>query len=638
MSSFDLDPTVRPQDDLFRHVNQRWLDSAEIPADKHAAGAFYDLRDASEEAVRDIVTGLSGAEPGTEAALVENLYRSFMDEARVEELGATPLAPLLAEIDRIATVPDLLAYLGGSLTRGTGALLGLGVDSDPGDPTRYVLFAGQGGLGLPDEEYYRLDEHAAIREEYRAHIARSLTLAGLDAGDADRILALETAIAGHHWDKVRTRDLRAMYNPTGVAAFSEAVDWSVLLAAAGLAEVTELVDMQPSFASGMAELLVPERLDDWRAWARWHAITSLSPYLSSTFVAERFAFYGTTLQGIPTLRARWKRGIALVEDTVGEAVGKLYVERHFSPRAKERMDVLVANLIEAYRRSIVALDWMTEPTRAEALTKLTKFTAKIGYPDQWKDYSSLRTDAGDLVGNRLRATQWAHADEWSKLGGPIRTHEWLMTPQTVNAYYHPLRNEIVFPAAILQPPFFDELADDAVNYGAIGAVIGHEIGHGFDDQGATCDGDGALRDWWTQADREAFEERTRALKDQYSALSPAQLPDVRVNGELTIGENIGDLGGLAIAFLAWQLATAGSEPAPIDGATGAQRLFLSWAKAWQGKHRDEALRQQVATDPHSPSEFRCNQVVRNVPAFYEAFGLTDADALWLPEDQRVKIW
>ena len=361
MSSFDLDPAVRPQDDLFRHVNQRWLDSAEIPADKHAAGAFYDLRDASEEAVRDIVTGLSGAEPGTEAALVENLYRSFMEEDRVEELGATPLAPLLAEIDRITSVADLLGYLGGSLTRGTGALLGLGVDSDPGDPTRYVLFAGQGGLGLPDEEYYRLDEHAAIREEYRAHVARSLALAGLDAGDADRIFALETAIAGHHWDKVRSRDLRAMYNPTGVAAFSGAVDWSVLLAAAGLAEVTELVDMQPSFATGMAELLVPERLDDWRAWARWHAITALSPYLSSAFVNERFAFYGTTLQGIPTLRARWKRGIALVEDTVGEAVGKLYVERHFSPRAKERMDVLVANLIEAYRRSIVALDWMTEP-------------------------------------------------------------------------------------------------------------------------------------------------------------------------------------------------------------------------------------------------------------------------------------
>ncbi|CAL8971430.1 Neutral endopeptidase [Propionicimonas sp. T2.31MG-18] len=638
MTSFDLDPTVRPQDDLFRHVNGRWLADVEIPADKHAAGAFVDLRDASERAIRDIVTGLSGSAPGTEAYLVEHMYGSFMDTERIDAAGLEPLRPLLAEIDAIGTVDDLLDYFGRSLRRGTGAPIGLDVDADPGDPTRYALFAGQSGIGLPDEEYYRLEQHAAILSAYRDHVDETLTLAGLTSSGAGPIVALEAAVAALHWDKVRTRDLRQMYNPTSPADLdASGVPWTRVLAAAGVPAVDQVIVAQPSFFSEVAALLTASRLDDWKQWCRWSLVSALSPYLPDPLVQARFDFYGTVLQGVPQLRERWKRGVDLVERTLGEAVGKLYVERHFPPAAKDRMDTLVANLLEAYRRSISDLDWMTADTRAEALNKLAHFTPKIGYPDVWKDYSALEIAPGDLLGNVLRAADFHTSDELGKLTGPIRSWEWLMTPQTVNAYYHPLRNEIVFPAAILQPPFFDFEADDAVNYGAIGAVIGHEIGHGFDDQGSTCDGEGRLRDWWTPQDREAFTERTSALIGQYSALAPRQLPDVHVNGELTIGENIGDLGGAAIAYDAWQLSLD-AEPGPIDGIPAPQRFFLSWAQAWQTKRRDEALRQQIATDPHSPEEFRCNQVVRNLPSFYAAFGVTEADALWLPTEERVKIW
>ncbi len=638
MTSFDLDPTIRPQDDLFRYVNGHWLTTTEIPADKAAAGAFIELRDASERAIRDIVTGLSGSEPGTEASLVEHMYGSFMDTERIDAAGLEPLRPLLDEIDAIGTVTDLLDYFGRSVRRGTGAPIGVEVESDPGEPTRYALFVGQAGIGLPDEEYYRLEQHAQILAAYRDHVDRTMTLAGLTSSAAGPIVALETEVAALHWDKVRTRDLRLMYNPTSPADLdATGVAWTRLLAAAGVPELESVIVAQPSFLRDVAALLTASRLEDWKQWCRWSLVSALSPYLPEPLVQARFDFYGTVLQGTPQLRDRWKRGVDLVERTLGEAVGKLYVERHFPPAAKERMDALVANLLEAYRRSISDLDWMTAETRAEALNKLAHFTPKIGYPDVWKDYGSLVIEPDDLVGNVLRAAGFHAADEISKLGGPIRSWEWLMTPQTVNAYYHPLRNEIVFPAAILQPPFFDVEADDAVNYGAIGAVIGHEIGHGFDDQGSTCDGDGRLRDWWTPADREAFTERTRALIGQYSALSPRQLPDVHVNGELTIGENIGDLGGAAISYDAWQLTLDGA-PAPVDGVPAEQRFFLSWARAWQSKRRDEALRQQVATDPHSPEEFRCNQVVRNLPSYYAAFGVTESDAAWLAPAERVKIW
>ncbi|MBK8460038.1 MAG: peptidase M13 [Micropruina sp.] len=638
MLAFNTDPRVRVQDDLFLHVNGRWLESAEIPGDRSATGAFYELRDESEIAVRDIVTGLAGADPDSEAGKVERLYASFRDEPTIESLSAAPLAPYLAEIDAIGSIEEFLGYLGRSLRRGTGSLLALGVESDPGEPTRYALFAEQSGLGLPDEEYYRLESHASVRDDYQAHIGRTLALAGLDAQRAGDIVELERQIATHHWDKVKTRDLRAMYNPTTLEEYSAGVNWRTLFEAAGVADVRDLVDAQPSFGTGLGSLLTEDQLDSWRWWARWHLLSRLSPYLSSAFVDERFHFYGTTLEGIPTLRERWKRGISLVEGALGEAVGKLYVERHFSPLAKERMDVLVANLVRAYRDSIGELDWMTQTTKAEALTKLDKFVPKIGFPDLWRDYSALEISADDLIGNVIRSSEYRHADEWSKLGGPLRRWEWLMTPQTVNAYYHPLRNEIVFPAAILRPPFFDEQADDAVNYGAIGSVIGHEIGHGFDDQGSTCDGDGALRDWWTAEDRTAFEARAALLIDQYNALEPVQAPGNRVNGALTIGENIGDLGGLSIAYKAWRIALGDTEPEPIDGLSGAQRLFFGWARAWQSKIRTPALLTRMATDPHSPDEFRCNQVARNIPAFYEAFGVSETDRLWLPPEERVRIW
>ncbi|HEY3336859.1 MAG TPA: M13-type metalloendopeptidase [Propionicimonas sp.] len=639
MTAFDIDPAVRPQDDLFRHVNGRWLDTVEIPADEHASGAFIDLRNASERAIREIVTGLSGSKPGTEAALVENMYASFMDTERVDSLGVEPLASLLAEIEAIGTIDDLLDYFGASLRRGTGAPIGLGVDADPGEPSRYALFLGQSGIRLPNEEYYRLEQHASILASYHDLVDRLLTMAGLTTSAGTLVVGLETEVAASHWDKVRTRDMRAAYNPTSPSDLdATGVAWTRVLAAAGVPAVETVIVEQPSFLTGMAALLVPSRLEDWKLWCRWSVVATFAPYLPEAIAQANFDFYGTVLQGIPQQRERWRRGIALVERTLGEAVGKLYVEKHFPPSSKHRMDELVANLLAAYRNSITRLEWMTEATRAEALDKLDHFTPKIGYPEKWLDYSPLIIDPRDLVGNVLRASAFHTDDELGKLGGPMRKHEWLMTPQTVNAYYHPLRNEIVFPAAILQPPFFDPDADDAVNYGAIGAVIGHEIGHGFDDQGSTCDGEGRLRDWWTEDDREAFTERTAALKAQYSALAPRQLPELRVNGELTIGENIGDLGGLAIAYDAWKLAIGDAEPPATDGIPATQRLFYAWARAWQTSRRDEALRQQIATDPHSPEEFRCNQVVRNLEPFYEAFGVTEADDAWLPPGDRVKIW
>lgn len=638
MTTFDLDPTVRPADDLFRHVNGRWLAEVKIADDRSSAGGFVRLVDAAELAIRDIVTGLAGAEPGTDAAKVEQLYSSFIDVDRVNALGLAPLAPILAEVDRIASIDELLEYFARSSRRGTGAPFALDVDADPGDPAHYALFLAQAGIGLPNEEYYRLEQHAATRDAYRDHIERSLLMAEVSGSASGLVFELETAAAAHHWDKVRTRDLTAMYNPMSLAELdATGLPWSRVLKAMGIAAETVVV-MQPSFVEGLASLLDSSRLEQWKLWAKWAAVSRLSPYLPEALAQARFDFYGTVLQGTPVMRERWKRGVDLVERFLGEAVGKLYVERHFAPVAKQRMDELVAHLIQAYRQSISRLDWMTDATRAEALAKLERFTPKIGYPEVWKDYTGLQTRPNDLVGNVLRASEFSFDYEAAKIGQPIRRHEWLMTPQTVNAYYHPLRNEIVFPAAILQPPFFDAEADDAVNYGAIGAVIGHEIGHGFDDQGSTCDGEGRLRDWWTPADKEAFQARTAALVDQYDGLTPALVPDAQVNGRLTLGENIGDLGGVGIAYQAWRLATDGIEPEPIDGIPATQRFFLSYARAWQTKRRDEAVRQQVATDPHSPEEFRVNQVLRNVDAYYEAFGVTPEDAAWLPPEQRVTIW
>ena len=640
-----FDRSIRIQDDLFRHVNGTWLNTTQIPADKPVTGAFMELRDQAESAVRDIITTIESGEPGSDEARIADLYASFMDEEAVEEAGPDPVLPLLAAIDSVETLSDLTRMLGGFARQAVAGLVALQAEPDPGDPNRYVMFAGQGGLGLPDEEYDRGEEYAEIRAKYLAHIATSFGLAGIadSATEAQQVFDLETEIAATHWDKVKCRDLRLMYNLMSLDEFTAScpgLQWREFLAGGDIAESTmgELVAMQPSFFTEVSALLTEDRLPAWRTWARWKVINSLSPYLSNAFAEENFRFYGTVLMGTPELRERWKRAVALVEASVGEAVGKLYVGRHFSPVAKDRMDQLVANLIEAYRRSITDLDWMTEETKESALTKLAKFRSHIGFPTKWRDYSSLMISSDDLIGNVMRVADFEVNRALNKIGQPMDREEWLMTPQTVNAYYHPLKNEIVFPAAILQPPFFNEYADDAVNYGGIGAVIGHEIGHGFDDQGSTCDGDGMLRNWWTEKDREAFEERTLALIDQYNALQPAQAPGHHVNGQLTIGENIGDLGGLSIAFKAYQIAQEGDPESLRDDYTPEQRLFLSWAAVWQAKVRTEMLLQRMATDPHSPAEFRCNQIVRNLSEFYAAFHVAESDALWLDEEQRVKIW
>ncbi|CAN5172074.1 M13 family metallopeptidase [soil metagenome] len=641
----ELDPAIRPQDDLFRHVNGKWIERTEIPSDKARYGSFYLLAEEAEKAVRDIILESQSAEPGTEARKVGDLYASFLDEARVNALGAGPIEPLIAEAEAVGSIDELLATLGRLERGGSSGFFQIFVDNDPGQPERYLVFVEQGGLGLPDESYYREEKFADIREKYAAFLERMLTLAGLDepAARAARIAALETEIASHHWDNVATRDSEKTYNPMPWAAANALVghvDLDIWLNALGVPDQSfaEVVVRQPTFVAGLESVLRPENLEAWKDWLAWQVIRSNAAYLSQEFVDANFDFYGKTLKGTPELRARWKRGVSLVEGALGEAVGHIYVERHFPEAAKTAMDVLVANLVEAYRLSITDLPWMTADTKARALEKLSKFTPKIGYPVKWRDYSSLEIREDDLIGNVRATSEFEFQRELGKIGKPLDRDEWFMTPQTINAYYNPGFNEIVFPAAILQFPFFDETRDAAANYGAIGAVIGHEIGHGFDDQGSKYDGDGRLTDWWTPADRAAFEERTKSLIAQYDALAPRQVPDHHVNGALTIGENIGDLGGLSIAWKAYLLSLDGQEPPVIDGLTGAQRFFLSWAQAWQLKARDEEVIRLISIDPHSPNEFRCNQIVRNIDEFYETFGVTETDSLWLEPKERVTIW
>jgi putative endopeptidase len=641
----ELDPGVRPQDDLFRHVNGKWIARSEIPSDKARYGSFYVLAEEAERNVRAIIEEAQQAEPGTEQRKIGDLYASYMDEERIESLGAAPLEPLLAEVAAVDSIADLLSTLGKLERGGTSGFFQLFVDNDPGNPERYLVFLEQAGIGLPDESYYREEKFAEIREKYVAYLERILGLAGLDspAERAARVFALESDLAGHHWDNVRTRDSEATYNLTtwdGLTALAAGVDLERWRSAIDMPEnaLDELVVREPSFVSALETVLTEDRLDDWRDWLSWQVVRSNASYLSQEFVDTNFDFYGRTLSGTPELRARWKRGVSMVEGSLGEAVGKVYVERHFRPEAKAEMDELVDNLIEAYRQSITTLEWMTPQTRERALDKLGKFTPKIGFPVKWRDYSTLDIVADDLLANVRATNEFEFQRELGKIGQPLDRDEWFMTPQTINAYYNPGFNEIVFPAAILQYPFFDETRDNAANYGAIGAVIGHEIGHGFDDQGAKYDGDGRLTDWWSAEDKAAFEERTASLIEQYNALSPQQVPDHHVNGALTIGENIGDLGGLAIAWKAYLISLDGQEPPVIDGLTGPQRFFLSWAQAWQLKARDAEVIRLLSIDPHSPNEFRCNQIVRNIPDFYTAFDVTEQDALWLAPEERVTIW
>ena len=645
----ELDGDVRPQDDLFRHVNGKWIARTEIPADKARYGSFIVLYEEAEKAVREIIQESQHAEPGTEARKVGDLYASFMNEERAELLGATPIAAQLVEASLPGTIDQLLEAAGRLERQGVSGFAQLFVDNDPGDPERYLVFVEQGGIGLPDESYFREERFAAIREKYREHLERMFGLAKLDdaAARAARVFDLETEIAATHWTNVDSRDSQKTYNlkPWADVAAAASVDLDVWRDAMGVPSgaFAELVVRQPSFVEGVGALLTDDRLPAWRDWLAWQVIRSSAAYLSSDFVDANFDFYGRTLTGTPELRERWKRGVSFVESAMGEAVGRIYVERHFPPAAKEAMDELVANLVEAYRRSISELDWMGEETRAKALDKLEKFTPKIGYPVKWRDYSTLVVSPDDLVANVRAAAEFEFQRQLGKIGKPIDRDEWFMTPQTINAYYNPGFNEIVFPAAILQFPFFDADRDAAANYGAIGAVIGHEIGHGFDDQGSRFDGHGRLIDWWTEADRAAFEERTKALIDQYDVLVPEQLEvsgdgEHHVNGALTIGENIGDLGGLAIAWKAYQLSLGKKKAPVLDGLTGAQRFFLSWAQAWQLKGRDEEVIRLLAIDPHSPNEFRFFFNDTATTEIYTGFDVASDDALWLDPAERVRIW
>ncbi|CAM3058591.1 Neutral endopeptidase [Arthrobacter ulcerisalmonis] len=640
-----IDDTVRPQDDLYQHVNGAWLKVTEIPDDRSLEGTFTALRDGSEAAVRDIIE--AAAAKAEQASGIErkigDLYTSFMDETTAEAKGIEPIRQRLADVFGTTSTAELVALTGRLFRADVSGLFSIYPSPDAGNPDRVLLYLGQGGLGLPDESYYRDEKFAPMVTAYREHVARILALA--DVADApaaaDRVLDLETQLASHHWDNVTLRDPLKTYNLKSAeeaqTLFPQLAPW---FEAAGVepAKRTELVVSTPDFFAGAASLIDSIPLQAWQEWLAMRVVSAAAPYLSSDVVAANFAFYGTTLSGTPRNKDRWKRGVAVVEAALGEAVGQIYVGKHFPESHKERMQALVSNLIAAYRESIQAVSWMGEDTKAEALRKLESFRAKIGYPEEWIDYSAVAIDPTDLLGNVERAHNADVDRHLDEVGKPVDLNKWLMTPQTVNAYYHPLMNEIVFPAAILQPPFFTADADDAVNYGGIGAVIGHEIGHGFDDQGSQFDGNGALRNWWTDKDRAAFEVLSTKLVAQYDALAPIAAPEHHVNGRLTLGENIGDLAGLTIAYKAYQLSLDGTEPEVIDGFTGEQRFFASWAAGWRQVIRSEEAIRRLATDPHSPNEFRTNAIARNLDAFHDAFNVGEEDGMWMPPAERVSIW
>ena len=639
-----MNPAIRPQDDLFGHVNGTWLDTEDIPADRSSWGPFVQLADIAEEQVHAIIEGLAaGDADGTvdaEAEKIGVLYNSFMDTEAIAKMGIRPVQPLIAAVAALRDVRDLAAFVGEFERIGGSGLFGSYVDTDRKDSDRYLVYLVQGGLGLPDESYYREDKFAEIREKYAAYLAALLRLGSYD-GDADAaaatVLALETRIAEGHWERAETRDVQKTYNLTTLAeleALAPGFDWTAYVTNLGGAAdlLAESVVKEPSFFAHLSQLLTEAPIEDWRVWMLTRVLRSAAPYLTDDFVETNFDFYGRTLNGTPELRARWKRGVALVEGAMGEAVGREYVARHFPPRAKAQMDDLVAHLLEAYRRSIAALDWMSEDTKQRAFEKLTTFRPKIGYPDEFRDYSALQVRPGDLMGNVAAAAAFETDRQLGKIGSPVDRDEWFMLPQTVNAYYNPGTNEICFPAGILQKPFFSADAEEAENYGGIGAVIGHEIGHGFDDQGAQYDGAGNLNDWWTSEDKAAFEVKSKALIEQYDAFEPRNLPGERVNGALTVGENIGDLGGLTIAHQAYAIARDGAQT-PEES----QRLFMNWSYCWRTKRRTEQEQQYLTIDPHSPPEFRAN-IVRNLDEFHQAFGTAAGDGLWLDPSDRVRIW
>ncbi len=636
---------VRPGDDFNAYVNGTWIDNTEIPGDKPGYGIGTILRDQSQEHVRAIIEASASGNfaKGTDEQKVGDLFASYMDMDTRNRLGVTPLKDEFERIEALGDQTQLAVYFADANKSGLNMPFALAQYVDFKDPNTYMMYTWQGGLGLPDREFYFNDDAKSveIRSEYLKHIEAMFELAGLEqpAAAAESIMALETRLAGEHMKKEQTRNMVALYNkiPTNeldglMANFA----WGPFLSEAGIADIDGVVVTQLDYMTALDEILQTTPMDTWKTFLKWKALNGAATMLTEAIDNQNFEFYSKTLRGVEQQRPRWRRGVGAVNGTLGEVVGKVYVAQHFPPEAKAKMQELVDYLIKAYEISIRDLDWMGEATKAEALDKLSKFTPKIGYPDEWKDYSALTIERDDLVGNMKRSARFTYAQNLSRQNGPVDRGEWNMTPQTVNAYYNPPLNEIVFPAAILQPPYFDLNAEDAVNYGAIGAVIGHEIGHGFDDSGSTFDGDGVLRNWWTEEDLAEFKKRTANLVEQYSAFKP--FDDLNVNGEFTLGENIGDLGGLSIGLKAYLLSLEGKEPPVLDGYTGLQRVFLGYGQSWRYKYRDEALRHQISTDPHSPRMYRVNGVVRNVPEFYEAFDIAANDELYLPAEERVKIW
>ncbi|WP_226565328.1 M13 family metallopeptidase [Shewanella chilikensis] len=642
----NFDKSVRPQDDFYTYVNGGWIKNTEIPADRTSTGAFYDLREKSRDDVKAIIEEVAQSKdlkPGSDEQKVADLYRSFMDSYKLNQLGIKPLESELAIIDAIKDKQALAAYFGKSQILGGGTPMAFYIDVDAKDSSRYATHIWQYGLSLPEKDYYfnEGERFVNIRKAFVEHIVKMFTLAGFaePQQSAEAIMKLETAIAAKHWDVVESRDSTKTYNKFEVKELSTLapdIDWNAYLTALGADKQADIIINQPSFIEGLNQIVKDTDLATWKTYMRWQLLTHFASDLSEPLDKENFEFFAKTLNGQQEQEPRWKRGVAKVNSLLGEVVGKVYVKRHFAPEAKERMEHLVENLRGAYADSIDELEWMGADTKVAAKEKLAKFNPKIGYPDKWEDYSKLTIKADDLVGNEIRAGEVEHQKQLAKLGSPIDKGEWHMTPQTVNAYYNPTMNEIVFPAAILQPPFFNMAADDAVNYGGIGAVIGHEMGHGFDDQGAKFDGEGNMRDWWTEQDLKEFAARGKALIAQYDGYYV--FDDLHVNGSLTLGENIGDLSGVTIAYKAYKKSLAGKEAPVIDGLSGDERFFLGFAQIWRAKIKEEAMRNRVATDPHSPAKFRAIGSLSNMPQFYSTFDVKPGDGMYIEPAQRVKIW
>jgi putative endopeptidase len=641
----NMDKDVLPGNNFMKYVNGAWMKKTEIPADKPAYSVGAMVSDKAQEDVKAIIEKAASGKfaDGSEEQKIGDLYGSYMNTAARDAIGIKPLQADLKKIDALKNYNELAAYFAYASRIGNMVPFSVAVTEDFKDPKRYMLLTWQGGLGLPDREYYfnKDEKSAEIRSKYVLHIEKMLSLAGVaDAKPKSaEIMALETLMASKQMKKEETRDMAGLYNKYAVGQLKTLMpdfNWTALLTEAGVKSPDSLVVAQVNYTKALNSIIKDTSLDNWKTYLKWSLVNGAAGALNTALDEENFAFNGTILNGVPKQRPQWRRAVGVVNGSLGEMVGKLYVEKHFSPAAKARMLTLVGNLLKAYEKSITDLEWMSPETKKEALVKISKFTPKIGYPDKWRDYAALKIVKNDLYGNLTRSTAFEYNRMINKLGKPVDRTEWGMTPQTVNAYYNPPLNEIVFPAAILQPPFFDMAADDAVNYGGIGAVIGHEIGHGFDDQGSTFDGEGVMRNWWTKTDLDEFKKRTNALVAQYSGFKV--FSDLNLNGEFTLGENIGDLGGLTIALKAYH-ASLNGKPAPVlDGFNGDQRVFIGWGQVWLNKSREQALRKQVATDPHSPAEFRINGVVRNIPEFYTAFNVKPGDSLYLAPDKRVKIW